>query len=187
MPSAAGTRPQFGQSVSRHLRVMTMEEGAGAALFHSVAPTPGSRLAQERAAGSAGPSSSSPGHLPGQRQRKRPRHDRDSVKDLTPPEEPGTSSPGGPGPVDQVTARTILYLYLIECRRSETTKAPPLHAAYARSLPAAYNLPIFWPLVCSVPLHCRLASPAPLPTPPWPAGSDAATFDAISFCAGAPR
>lgn len=58
-----------------------------------------------------------------------------------------SSGGGGPeiptAPLPPILGRTVLYLYLIEARR-RPTRVPAVHAAYARSLPAAFNLPISW-------------------------------------------
>ena len=49
----------------------------------------------------------------------------------------------GTGGGDALLTRTLLYLYLIAARHGRVPSA--VHVAYARSLPAAFSLPLLWP------------------------------------------
>jgi len=47
---------------------------------------------------------------------------------------------------DAVTPRSLLLLYLLAARHGTCDALPPAHAAYARSLPDRFSLPLLWPV-----------------------------------------
>lgn len=125
---------QFGQDVLQHLRVTTsssMEDADGDLLLLSAGDD---AAGQPRGAKLSAPETS--GGSPHQGRQKRPRRALEHTGASA-----STASRAASPPA--ITARTVLYLYLIEARR-RPSRADALHAAYALSLPASFNLPLFW-------------------------------------------